>query len=110
MSATLTATEIEWRPLDLTFPYEANQSDAECALVGKHSIGYAGPVSLSDAIPATPTHGQIYHGPLIVANVPEMVGKKEARNYTLYDGGRLLKIGSERDGGHRGELWWERLD
>lgn len=38
MSATITATEPEWRPLDLTFPAQPNQTDAAWAAVGKQYV------------------------------------------------------------------------
>jgi hypothetical protein len=38
MSATITATEPEWRPLDLTFPAQPNQTDAAWAAVGKQQV------------------------------------------------------------------------
>ena len=81
-----------------------------CTAVGKHTIGYAGPFSISDAIPATTTSGQIFHGPLTVANVPAWVGTRQIRNYTLWENGAYLNILSQRDGGYRGSLWWKRLD
>jgi hypothetical protein len=43
MSATITATEPEFRP-NLTFPFQPNDTDADWAAVGRHSIGYAGPL------------------------------------------------------------------
>lgn len=85
-------------------------------MVGKHSIGYAGPFRLNSAIPATVTAGQVFHGPLTVANVPTMVGQEHKRNYTIIARKeesktvKYLKIGSERGGGYKGELWWKRLD
>lgn len=115
MSATLTATEKEFRP-PVPFPYSANDTDADWALVGKHSIGYAGPFRINTALPATATEGQLFHGPLTVANVPTMVGQEHRRNYTVVqqeEEGKMvtyLKIGSERGGGYRGVLWWKRLD
>ncbi|KAL1411717.1 hypothetical protein Q8F55_002683 [Vanrija albida] len=57
MSATISATEPELRPANLTFPYTDEQADADWALVGKHSIGYAGHLSVSSAFPATKTRG-----------------------------------------------------
>ncbi|EKD17583.1 uncharacterized protein L3040_006704 [Drepanopeziza brunnea f. sp. 'multigermtubi'] len=116
MSATITATEPELRPDGLTFPYLPNQSDADWALVGRHSIGYAGPLSINTDLPANETHGQLFHGPLTVANVPSMVGIEQRRNYTVFevveDGVkvRYVRIGSERGNGFRGELWWRRID
>ncbi|XP_014558355.1 hypothetical protein COCVIDRAFT_94755 [Bipolaris victoriae FI3] len=115
MSATITATEKEFRPL-VSFPFRANESDADWALVGKHSIGYSGPFRINEAIPATATEGQVFHGPLTVANVPTMVGQEHRRNYTIVEREeegkvvKYLKIGSERGGGFRGVLWWRRLD
>ncbi|KAI4953672.1 hypothetical protein J4E91_002520 [Alternaria rosae] len=114
MSATITATEPEFRP-NLTFPYQPNDSDADWALVGKHSIGYAGPYSVNEELPATETEGQIFHGPLTVANVPTWAGQKAKRNYTIVEveeNGeevKYLKIGSERGNGYRGILWWKKV-
>ncbi|KAK0107248.1 hypothetical protein ONS95_003949 [Cadophora gregata] len=110
MSATITSTDAEDRPANLTFPFRDGQSDADWALVGRHSIGYAGPLQISTAIPATRTHGQVIHGPLTVANVPSMAGASHVRNYTLFDNGKTLLIASQRDASNRGELWWRRLD
>jgi hypothetical protein len=114
MSATITATEPEFRP-NLTFPYQVNDTDADWAQIGKHSIGYAGPFRVNDELPASETDGQIFHGPLTVANVPTWVGQNHRRNYTVVEveeeGARAkyLRIGSERGGGYRGVLWWKRV-
>ncbi|KAK1977802.1 Lipocalin-like domain-containing protein [Colletotrichum cereale] len=110
MSATLTSTNPDHRPASLTFPFEESQSDAEWALVGKHSIGYAGPFSISGDVLASATNGQVFHGPLTVANIPSMVAAVHRRNYTTFENGTLLRITSQRDGSNRGELWWKRLD
>lgn len=115
MSATITATEKAFRPA-VQFPFQPNETDAEWALVGKHSIGYSGPFRINTDLPASKTEGQVFHGPLTVANVPTMVGQLHKRNYTVVereeDGKSItyLKIGSERGGGYRGVLWWRRLD
>ncbi|KAL2073307.1 hypothetical protein VTL71DRAFT_10631 [Oculimacula yallundae] len=110
MSATLTSTDLEDRPESLTFPFRDGQTDEDWAKVGRHSIGYAGPLQISTAIPATSTHGQVIHGPLIVANVPSMAGASHVRNYTLFEDGKILLIASQRDARNRGELWWRRVD
>ncbi|KAJ4988161.1 hypothetical protein SVAN01_06413 [Stagonosporopsis vannaccii] len=111
MSATITATEGALRP-NLTFPFQAGDLDADWALVGKHSIGYAGPFRVNTALAASREAGQVFHGPLTVANVPTWVGTEQRRNYTVVKQGRetWLRIGSERGGGYRGVLWWKRLD
>lgn len=112
MSATITATEPSLRPLNLTFPYQPTDSDSDWALVGKHSIGYAGPWRVNEELPHNETQGQIFHGPLTVANVPSWVGVQHRRNYTVVrgEGETWLRIGSERGGGYRGVLWWRRVD
>ncbi|KAJ0382526.1 hypothetical protein COL922a_012383 [Colletotrichum nupharicola] len=110
VTATITSTDPEDRPANLTFPYEDSQTDADWAQVGRHSIGYAGVMRISDAFPVTLTTGQVIHGPLTVANIPSMVGTEARRNYTLFEDGKVLLIASQRDGGNRGELWWRRLD
>lgn len=112
MSATISATEPELRPQGLTFPFTPDQSDADWALVGKHSIGYAGQYTISDAIPATAESGQIFHGPLVSANVPRWVGTRQLRNYTVIRRGEetYLRIDSRRDGGYTGQLFWEKID
>lgn len=148
MSATITATEPEWRPLDLTFPAQPNQTDAAWAAVGKQYVPiqhpgpssspvfpfppypsrlepftnswvlpsssllcYAGPLSVSDAIPANETSGQVIHGPLDVATIPAWVGTSQARNYTVFEdpnGDTLLRITSPRPTG-TANLWWRKL-
>ncbi|CAI6333183.1 unnamed protein product [Periconia digitata] len=111
MSATLAATEPDLRPANLTFPFQASDPDSLWALVGKHSLAYAGPFRVSDAIPANETHGQIFHGPLVVANVPAWVGSSQRRNYSVIDEGgeRYLRIESRRDAGNEGVLWWRKV-
>jgi hypothetical protein len=111
MSATITATEPYLRP-NLTFPFQTSDLDSDWALVGKHSIGYAGPFRVNTALPANKTSGQIFHGPLTVANVPTWVNTEQRRNYTVVEegGSKYLRIGSERGGGYRGVLWWKRVD
>lgn len=148
MSATITATEPEWRPLDLTFPAQPNQTDAAWAAVGKQYVYntqtapvflqpppsttkekrrrntrlthhcfissllcYAGPLSVSDLIPASNTSGQVIHGPLDVATIPAWVGTSQARNYTVFEdpnGDTLLRITSPRPTG-TANLWWRKL-
>lgn len=110
MSATIAATEPELRPEALTFPFQASQSDADWALVGKHTLGYAGPYMF--AAGATKAAGTIIHGPLTVGNVPAYVSSNQTRNYTISEGPEgavLLNIFAVRSDATINELWWEKL-
>ncbi|KAF2441568.1 hypothetical protein P171DRAFT_340237, partial [Karstenula rhodostoma CBS 690.94] len=110
VSATISATEPAFRP-NVAFPYQDSDLDSDWALVGKHTIGYAGPFRVNEALPANKTHGQVFHGPLVVANVPTLMGKEQKRNYTVVrkGGETLLRIGSDRGGGYKGVLWWKKV-
>lgn len=111
VSATLHSTDFDHRPANLTFPFEAHQSDTDWARVGRHNIGYGGPVSVNPEVPSSNVTGGLFHGPLTVANVPSMVGAVHRRNYTIIedDEGILLRIDSRRDGGNTGVLFWRKL-
>ncbi|KAJ4387288.1 hypothetical protein N0V93_007877 [Gnomoniopsis smithogilvyi] len=100
VSATITSTDPQDRPANLTFPFQDGQSDADWAAVGRHSIGYSGPFSINPDVPSNTTMGGVLHGPLTVANVPSMVGNVQPRNYTLIQEGEdvLLRIDSRRAG------------
>jgi len=39
----MAATEPEFRPINITFPTKANDSEADLALVARHAMSYAGP-------------------------------------------------------------------
>ncbi|KAJ4419495.1 hypothetical protein N0V82_004940 [Gnomoniopsis sp. IMI 355080] len=110
VSATITSTDAADRPANLTFPFQAGQSDADWAAVGRHSIGYSGPFSVNPDVPSNLTVGGVLHGPLTVANVPSMVGNVQPRNYTLIEDseGVLLRIDSRRAGGNTGVLFWRK--
>ncbi|EMF16921.1 uncharacterized protein SEPMUDRAFT_137655 [Sphaerulina musiva SO2202] len=119
MSATIAATEEELRPANLTFPYNESDPVEDWALVGKHTLAYAGPWSISPDIPASNTSGRLIHGPLWVANVPSWVDSQQRRNYTVFTstsgdgfpaGTKLLRIDSRRDGGNAGVLWWRSVE
>lgn len=93
--------------LDLHLLCSQRHADLLCTPFS--SIGYAGPVSVSDAIPASNVSGQVIHGPLDVATVPVWVGTSQIRNYTVYDqdDAVFLRIQSPRPGGIA-VLWWEK--
>lgn len=110
MSATIAATEPQFRPESLTFPFQANQSDEDWALVGKHTLGYAGPFTFING--STNSSGTLIHGPLTVGNVPAWVGSNQTRNYTVFTESEeviLLNVFSARTDGTIGELWWQKL-
>lgn len=58
--------------------------DAQCALVGRHSLAYAGPFSIGRVGPASVMSGEVIHGPLLVANVLTWNNALRKRNYTIY--------------------------
>lgn len=122
MSATLASTTPEDRPADLAWPFRAGQSDADWALVGKHSLAYAGPFSFNESVPveavAGGVTGQVVHGPLEVATLPSHVGSAQRRDFSLVfgEGGRegkgvgaLLNLRADNGGGIAVSLWWERV-
>lgn len=111
MSATIAATEPGFRPENLTFPFQASQLDEDWALVGKHTLAYAGPFTFMEG--STNSSGTVVHGPLTVGNVPSWVGSNQSRNYTVFAGqdeALLLNIFSARTDGTVGELWWQKLE
>jgi hypothetical protein len=107
MSATIMASEPDYRPDDLTYPPQSNQTDAEWAEVGRHILCYAGPVSASVY---TPTTGQLTHGPLTVADAPSMVGTRQLRNYTLIEDENILQIRFDSTDGSSSFLNWRRME
>ncbi|KAF2870622.1 Lipocalin-like domain-containing protein [Massariosphaeria phaeospora] len=114
MSANIASTDADHRPLSVSYPFKANDSDADWAQVGKHTLAYAGQVSASED--STTSSGTLTHGPLVVASIPSWVGTKQERNYTVYPKG--VK-GNENDvlhvwirseaSGQVGNLFWERM-
>jgi len=111
MSATtsLSSTDPAVRPLSLGWPPQANDSDADWALVGKGSFSYAGRfIVTADSRPA---RGQISHGPMEVASLPSFVGEVEVRNYTV-DGQVLVwhvEVGGNLGVDLRADVYWRRI-
>lgn len=101
------ATEPAFRPQSLTYPAQDNQTDAEWALVGRHTYSYAGPVTIVRE--DTPTTGALIHGPLVVADVPSMVGSNQSRTYALLEHGAMLQLSVTSANGGVGHLLWKRL-
>lgn len=110
MSAVLTATDPDFRPLDLTLPAQTNQTDAEWADVGRHSLAYAGPFHFNDSQTKNDFEGQIIHGPLLTSTLPSFVGSLQHRDFVFTEDGKYLNLIGNLGGGVIDSLWWERLD
>jgi hypothetical protein len=107
MAMTSMASEPELRPASLTYPAQDNQTDAEWAMVGRHTFSYAGPVTIMRE--DTPETGSLMHGPLIVADVPSMVSTNQSRSYEMLEGGMMLRLSVTRERGVV-HLLWQRLE
>jgi len=113
MSANMAATETEWRPLNIGWPPKTNDSDTDWALVARHSMSYAGKFSINESVPSTIYQGQLLHGPMTVASVPDMVGATQRRNYLVWehDGETYLVVSVpiDDDSTARSEIVWRRV-
>lgn len=110
MSAVLQATASEYRPLDLTLPAQDNQTDAEWAEVGRHTLAYAGPFFFNDSQTKSDFQGQIVHGPLLTSTLPSFVGSSQHRDFVFTEGGKFLNLIGNLGNGVIDNLWWQRLD
>ncbi|GIZ39280.1 hypothetical protein CKM354_000266900 [Cercospora kikuchii] len=119
MSLNIAATQSQYRPANLTFPYNETDSNQDWALVGQHTLSYAGPWSVSHDDSTTEKSGSLVHGPIWVANVPKWTGIEEHSNYSVHEtkssegfpkGTKLLRMESKWDNGNQGVLWWRRVD
>lgn len=112
VSANLASADPALRP-NLTYPDPANDTSniPEWALVGKHTIAYAGPFTVIKARRNRHVwEGQLMHGPFIVANQPSWMGIKVYRNFTLYREADVLKITARNEQSKvENVLFWRRL-
>jgi hypothetical protein len=103
------------RPADLVYPAPANdtQNMNKWALVGKHTLSYAGQVTVkvrSDAQENGEIQGELAHGPIIIANQPSWVGTTVYRNFTIFEKDNLLKITAWSEALQMGNsLFWKKL-
>ena len=113
------SAQSQYRPANLTFPYNETDSKQDWALVGQHTLSYAGPWSVSHDDSTTEKSGSMVHGPIWVANVPKWTGIEEHSNYSVHEtkssegfpkGTKLLRMESKWDNGNEGVLWWRRVD
>ena len=117
MSTTVASSDTTLLPdnLNVTYPVQDGQTDADWAKTGRHVLSYSGPYVVrengGDADGGGDGSGTVVHGPLAVANVPPMKGTMQERNFTLVDTdeGRFLEIVQESNG-VRSQLWWKRAE
>lgn len=110
MSTTVVSTDPSLLPpdLDVTYPFQEGQSDADWAKTGKHTLSYSGPYAIENRKASS---GKVIHGPLTVAHVPGMMGTLLERDFAVFESGdgTFLQIVQE-SGALRSELWWVKLD
>lgn len=110
MSASIMATEPAWRPYNVSWPTREGDSnlDSDWAMIGRHTLSYAGNYSVNAW---NATHGNITHGPLLYAYLPNLVEGRQERNYTILDGGNVLYVNAvNKKDGSVGSLYWRRAD
>lgn len=113
MSAILTPTLPEYRPLDLQYGKFDNTTDAQWAVLGKHNLAYAAPFNLTVLPDSDEDDGIVVHGPL-VSNVPSYDGAFFTRNFSIRgEGGEYgkwlrLMLGTDTDGIRLVVLWRKR--
>ncbi|KAK1759901.1 Lipocalin-like domain-containing protein [Echria macrotheca] len=111
MSAVMAATVPAWRPTDVRWPPKDSDPPHSWELIGRHSMSYAGPFALNASVANTATAGQLLHGPMEVASVPDMVNNTQARSYVVVERGEdevylnVWLLSQEL----RSEIWWRRI-
>ncbi|OTA94592.1 hypothetical protein M434DRAFT_394532 [Hypoxylon sp. CO27-5] len=109
MSANFMSSRPEDRPPNIDIETQDVGTDAEWALIGKHTLAYAGPWFVSETTKEVEV-GQITHGPIKVAWVPTWVGIQFQKNYTLYDDAKTLRFRSKNQVGINGDMFFRRLE
>lgn len=112
MAATLATSDPDLLPKNVTSPPQTGQTDQDWALVGRHTLSYAGHWSINETFPSDKNSGQILHGPLTVANIPSWIGVIQRRNYVIiYNSGKIdfLKFILVGNNGLRIEILWRKL-
>ncbi|KAI0166936.1 Lipocalin-like domain-containing protein [Hypoxylon sp. FL1284] len=83
-------------------------SDADWALIGKHTLSYAGPYRVTLTTDDV-EEGQITHGPTRVAWLPSWVGRELEKNYTLYDDDEVMRFIARTQDGRISHQFFQRL-
>ncbi|KAI1450089.1 hypothetical protein F5Y02DRAFT_172250 [Annulohypoxylon stygium] len=109
MSATFMSARPEDRPpsLDTNLPSLPGPDD-EWALIGKHTMAYAGPWHVSQTTEDKEV-GQLTHGPTWVAWLPSWVGRTLVKDYKLYDEGATLRFLYKTSDGNNGDMFFRKL-
>lgn len=82
--------------------------DDEWALIGKHTMAYAGPWHVSQTTEDKEV-GQLTHGPTWVAWLPSWVGRTLVKDYKLYDEGATLRFLYKTSDGNNGDMFFRKL-
>lgn len=115
MAANIMSSTPSHRPTNITYPGLPTDSDADWAKVGKHIVSYAGPFSVTPW--ADGKNGNLTHGPLYFAQMPNWVGNRVPRNYTVVPakGGKgrkreddQLRVWAVDAEGWATNLYWKR--
>jgi hypothetical protein len=113
MSVSVTSTDAEHIP---PVRESGNASDADYALMGRHSLAYAGELHLQWEN-STATAGRLTHGPLVMASLWRMLGRNQTRDYVVTKrahetGGKdVLKLWTrDEKEGSIANIYWVRAE
>lgn len=85
MSAVLTATDPSLRPEELTLPAHDNQTDAEWAEVGRHTLACARHFYFNESEASVDgLSGQIIRGPLLTSTLPSFCRQFAAQRFYVH--------------------------
>ncbi|KAI1655625.1 Lipocalin-like domain-containing protein [Daldinia decipiens] len=108
MSANFVSSKPEDRPEDIDTGAPDVGTDAEWALIGKHTLAYAGPWYVSETTDDVEV-GQITHGPTKIAWLPTWVGIELQKNYTLLEDNTMMRFRSRTQDSKNGDMFFKRL-
>ncbi|KAI2603668.1 hypothetical protein GGR54DRAFT_633646 [Hypoxylon sp. NC1633] len=108
MAANFMSSRPEDRPANIDTDVLTDGTDAEWALIGRHTLAYAGPWRVSITTDRVET-GQIMHGPTRIAWLPSWVDIELMKNYTLFDEGQVMLFRSIAIDGLASEMFFRRL-
>ncbi|KAF1939807.1 hypothetical protein EJ02DRAFT_351419, partial [Clathrospora elynae] len=106
MSANMASTT----PGDIPLPAK-NYTDAEYSLMARHTLSYAGGLSVWEG--SNETMGTVTHGPLTMATRPDWEVVNQTRNYTVsigyYEGRDVLHLWARNEEKYSiSNIYWAR--